>query len=158
MNWGQCVEMLLMLLVPISLARFGIKWTIAIGLAAQVVRFLALWGGGQGLPNLYFAAILMHGAIFGFLIVGGQVFVDKKAPAELKAQGQGLFGLMVFGVGMLIGNIFNVKLIGYFTPETTKVTNWNSIWIVQIVISVALLAALLVFFKQDDAKPAVQKA
>ena len=67
--------------------------------------------------NLYFLAILMHGAIFGFLIVGGQVYVDKKAPAELKAQGQGLFGLMVFGIGMLIGNFFNVKLIDYFTAE-----------------------------------------
>jgi nucleoside transporter len=160
MNWGQCVEMLLMLLVPISLIRFGVKWTIAIGLAAQIVRFVALWGGGQGNVNLYYAAILVHGAIFGFLIVGGQVFVDKKAPAELKAQAQGLFGLMVFGVGMLIGNFFNVKLIDYFTTGVgdAKTIAWNNIWIVHVVISVALLAALLVFFKQDDAKPAVQKA
>ena len=52
MNWGQFVEMFLMLLVPISLARFGIKWTIAIGLAAQLVRFLALWGGGAGLCEI----------------------------------------------------------------------------------------------------------
>ena len=79
MNWGQFVEMFLMLLVPISLARFGIKWTIAIGLAAQLVRFLALWGGGTVNVNLYYLAILMHGAIFGFLIVGGQVYVDKMA-------------------------------------------------------------------------------
>lgn len=158
MNWGQFVEMFMMLLVPISLARFGIKWTIAIGLAAQLVRFLAFWGGGQGYANLYFLSILLHGAIFGFLIVGGQVYVDKKAPAELKAQSQGLFGLMVFGIGMLIGNFFNVKLIDHFTAEITKTIDWNSIWMVQIVISVALLAALLVFFKKNDTQPAVQKA
>jgi nucleoside transporter len=160
MNWGQFVEMFLMLLVPISLARFGIKWTIAIGLAAQLVRFLALWGGGTINVNLYYLAILMHGAIFGFLIVGGQVYVDKMAPAELKAQGQGLFALMVFGVGMLIGNFFNVKLIDYFTTGAgdAKTIAWNSVWMVQIVISVALLAALVVFFKKDPVQPAAQKA
>ncbi len=159
MNWGQFVEMFLMLLVPISLARFGIKWTIAIGLAAQLIRFLAFYGGGQGYGNLYYLAILMHGAIFGFLIVGGQVYVDKRAPAELKAQGQGLFGLMVFGVGMLIGNFVNVKLIEYFTTisDAGKKTHWNSIWMVQIVISIILLAALVIFLKQDD-RPAIQKA
>ncbi|NLH17496.1 MAG: nucleoside permease [Phycisphaerae bacterium] len=159
MNWGQFVEMFLMLLVPISLAKFGIKWTIAIGLGAQLVRFLAFWGGGQGYANLYFLSILLHGAIFGFLIVGGQVYVDKKAPAELKAQGQGLFGLMVFGIGMLIGNFVNVKLIDHFTTgaDAAKIIDWNGIWIVQIVISVVLLAALLVFFKQNDTKPAAQK-
>lgn len=159
MNWGQFVEMFLMLLVPISLARFGIKWTIAIGLAAQLVRFLALWGGGQDMPNLYFIAIFAHGAIFGFLIVGGQVFVDKMAPAELKAQGQGLYGLMIFGVGMLIGIFLNLKIIDHFTTtvKDVKTTDWNSIWVVMIVISIALLGALLAFFKQD-AKPAAQKA
>jgi nucleoside transporter len=160
MNWGQFVEMFLMLLVPISLARFGIKWTIAIGLAAQLVRFLALWGGGTINVNLYYLAILMHGAIFGFLIVGGQVYVDKMAPAELKAQGQGLFGLMVFGIGMLIGNFFNVKLMDHFTTGTAiaKTIDWNGVWMVQIVISVALLVALVVFFKKDPAQPVAQKA
>jgi hypothetical protein len=159
MNWGQFVEMFLMLLVPISLARLGVKWTIAIGLFAQLIRFLAFYGGGQGYGNLYYLSILMHGAIFGFLIVGGQVYVDKKAPAELKAQGQGLFGLLVFGVGMLIGNFVNVKMIDHFTTTIDKVkkTDWNSVWMVQIVISIILLAGLLIFLKQDD-KSAAQKA
>ena len=151
MNWGQFVEMFLMLLVPISLARFGIKWTIAIGLVAQLIRFLSLWGGGAGYTNLYFLAILLHGAIFGFLIIGGQVYVDKKAPPDLKAQGQGLFGLMVFGIGMLVGTFVNVRLIDAYTTVagTVKTVDWNGIWVVQIIMSVALLAALLVFFKQD---------
>jgi nucleoside transporter len=151
MNWGQFVEMFLMLLVPISLARFGIKWTIVIGLAAQVVRFVALWGGGMYNVNLYYVSILVHGAIFGFLVVGGQVYVDKKAPAGLRAQGQGLFALICFGVGMLVGNFFNVKLIDVYTRtvDGVKTTDWGSVWIVMIIMSVVILGAFAVLFKDD---------
>ena len=122
MNWGQAVEILLMLLVPLALARFGIKWTMAVGLAALAVRYLALWAGVAGDTTfLYYIAILVHGVIFGFFFVGGQVYVDKKAPPEMRAQAQGLYVLVCYGVGMLIGTFFNVKVIENYTAESEPV-------------------------------------
>jgi len=59
----------------------------------------------------YYVGILVHGVIFGFFFVGGQVYVDKKAPAEIRAQAQGLIVLVCFGVGMLIGNFGNGAFI-----------------------------------------------
>ena len=94
MNLGQVAEILIMLLVPIALTRYGAKWAITAGLGMLLVRYIAFLAGGVlGQPWLYYVAILVHGAIFGFLIVGGQVYVDKKAPPEIKAQAQGLVGL-----------------------------------------------------------------
>ena len=67
MNWGQFAEMFFMLLIPLALARMGIKWALVAGLIALVVRYVAFWCGGvYGMDSLYFFAILVHGIIFGF--------------------------------------------------------------------------------------------
>ena len=153
MNWGQFVEMFLMLLVPIALARWGVKWTMVIGLVALLVRCIAFWAGGVYDQNmLYFPAIWVHGIIFGFFFVGGQVYVDKKAPPEIRAQAQGLIVLICFGVGMLIGNFFNGKLIEVYATEAG--TNWDTIWMITTVICVVLLGAFLVLFRDDVRKTA----
>jgi nucleoside transporter len=148
MNWGQLVEMGIMLLVPLALARFGVKWTILIGLAALLVRYVALWGGvvSEQLP-LYYIAILVHGVIFGFFFVGGQVYVDKKAPAEIRAQAQGLIFLICFGIGMLAGNFINVKLIAKYS--TDGVCDWGPVFMITTIMSAVLLAAFFVFFRDD---------
>ncbi len=157
MNWGQFVEMFLMLLVPVALAKLGVKKTMLMGLVALVVRYVSFWIAGQADLNfMVYAGILVHGAIFGFFIVGGQVYVDKKAPPEMRAQAQGLIGLICFGVGMLIGNFFNGELIEKYTSEalvdgvSVVQYNWNAIWMITTLISVAVLVAFLLFFKEDD--------
>ena len=148
MNWGQFVEMFLMLLVPFALVKFGVKKTMLIGLAALVARYVSFWGGGTLDQNsLYFLGILVHGIIFGFFFVGGQVYVDKKAPPEIRAQAQGLIVLICFGVGMLLGNFINGKLIEIYTVE--EGINWDPIWMITTICSVILLAVLAFFFKDD---------
>lgn len=161
MNWGQLVEMGIMLLVPFALMRFGVKRTMVIGLVALLVRYIAFWVGGlYDQDMLYFVAILVHGIIFGFFFVGGQVYVDKKAPAEIRAQAQGLIVLMCYGVGMLAGNFFNGKLIEVYTTEqiidaiATKTTDWNVIWMITTIISAVLVGAFCVLFRDDVSKKA----
>jgi nucleoside transporter len=166
MNLGQFVEMFVMLLVPLALARYGVKWTMAIGLVALLIRYLAFWSGGlidQTWP--YYLAILVHGIIFGCFFVGGQVYVDKKAPPEIRAQAQGLIVLICFGVGMLIGTVIDVKLIDVYTTEqmvagvTQKTYDWDTIWIITTAISAVLLAAFCFVFRDDVMKgraPAAQ--
>jgi nucleoside transporter len=148
MNLGQFVEMFVMLLVPMALARYGAKWAMGVGLGALLVRYAAFWGGGAlHLPSLYYVAILVHGVIYGFFFVGGQVYVDKKAPPEIRAQAQGLIVLICFGVGMLIGTFFNVKLIDVYTAD--KVTNWDMVWVVITVMTAVLLAGYYLLFRDD---------
>jgi len=148
MSWGQAVEIFLMLLVPLALKRFGVKWTMAVGLGALAIRYLTLWGGvAADQTYLYYIAILVHGIIFGFFFVGGQVYVDKKAPPEIRAQAQGLIVLICFGVGMLIGTFVNVRLIAHYT--TDEVCDWNPVFVINAVLSVVLLAALCAVFRDD---------
>ena len=101
---------------------------------------------------------LVSSFIFGFFFVGGQVYVDKKAPKEIRAQAQGLIVLICYGIGMLVGNFFNGKLISYYMTETIvdgvaqKDYNWNAIWAITTVISIVLLAALCLVFRDDVTK------
>jgi len=155
MSLGQLSEILIMLLVPISLARFGVKRTMLIGLAALTVRYFAFWGGVAANFNfLYYIAILVHGIIFGFFFVGGQVYVDKKAPPELRAQAQGLIVLACYGVGMLIATFFNVELIERYT--TDGVCNWNPVFVIITIVSAALLVAMCTLFRDDVKQVAEQ--
>ncbi|MBC8216914.1 MAG: MFS transporter, partial [Planctomycetes bacterium] len=148
MNLGQFVEIFLMLLVPLALLRFGVKWTMVAGLGALAVRYFALWGGvAADQTFLYYIAILVHGIIFGFFFVGGQVYVDKKAPPEIRAQAQGLIVLICFGVGMLVGTFVNVELIERYT--TDGICNWNPVFVINALISAVLVVALCAFFRDD---------
>lgn len=156
MNLGQLVEIFLMLLVPFALKRFGVKWTMVVGLGALTIRYFALWGGvAADQTYLYYIAILVHGIIFGFFFVGGQVYVDKKAPPEIRAQAQGLIVLICFGVGMLIGTFLNVELIDRYTTE--GVCRWNPVFSISAVLSVILFLALCALFR-DDVKQASEPA
>ncbi|MDI9430836.1 MAG: MFS transporter [Planctomycetota bacterium] len=150
MNLGQLVEMFVMLVVPIALVRFGARWAMVIGLGALLVRYAAFWtGGAMGQTWPYYIAILVHGVIFGFFFVGGQVYVDKKAPPEIRAQAQGFIVLVCYGVGMLAGTYFNVRLINTYT--TDGVVDWNPIWVIITVMSAVLLGLFALLFRDSAA-------
>jgi nucleoside transporter len=155
MSLGQLSEIFIMLLVPVSLAKIGAKRTMLIGLGALTVRYVAFWGGfAIDQAFLYYIAIIVHGVIFGFFFVGGQVYVDKKAPPEMRAQAQGLIVLACYGVGMLIGTFVNVELIEHYTSDGE--CNWNPVFVIIAIISAVLLAAMCVLFR-DDVKQASEQ-
>jgi nucleoside transporter len=155
MGWGQCAEMLFMLGVPLVMKRIGVKWAMVVGVVAMLARYGAfLCGGMFNMEWLYFVAILVHGLIFGFFYVGGQIYVDKVAPAEIRAQAQGFNFLATFGLGLLIGNFFNGALIEHFA--TGKTHNWDAIWSWTTVITAVLLVVFAVLFN-PPAEPAKEK-
>jgi len=156
MNWGQFVEMFLMLLVPVAIARVGLKWTLVIGLAALVARYAAYaLGDTYSQDALYYTAILVHGIIFGFFYVGGYIYMDRKAPKEMKAQAQGLL-FLIFGVGLLIGNFANGWLIkaNTVTEGGETVINWQPMWLASTILSAALLLVFAAMFRDPLAAKA----
>jgi nucleoside transporter len=157
MGMGQFVEMFLMLLVPISIAVFGLKRTILIGLGAQLLRYGAyLLGDIAGFTPLYFLAILLHGIIFGFFYVGGQIYIDRKAPKKMRAQAQGLIFLVSFGIGLLVGNFVNGALLQIGAEEGTK--NYYAMWLASTILSAAALLVFVVLFRDPVAAKGAEKA
>jgi nucleoside transporter len=153
-NWGILAEMGFMLLVPVVIRKFGLRKAMILGLSAMVLRYLSLYVGvAIDQKWLYYIGILVHGLIFGFFYVGGQIYIDKKAPEELKAQAQGFIFLMTFGVGLLVGNLIDGGIISLFKETTGDITvyDWNSIWGVTTIFSVVILGAFALFVKDEKA-------
>lgn len=153
MNLGQVVEIFFMVIATTVIIKVGIKWALVIGLIALLVRYFSFYLGGILDQNiLYIFGILVHGLIFGLFYVGGQVYTERKAPKELKAQAQGLLAFMVWGVGLFLGILFNGWLIGYYSYHTNGKMgyDWNSIFAITTVFSIVILLATI--FRATEAK------
>jgi len=148
-NWGVLFEMGFMLLVPVAIKKFGLRKTMIYGLVALTIRYLAFYAGGVVTqPWMYYIGILIHGLIFGFFYVGGQIYIDKKAPKHLKSQAQGFIFLVTFGLGLLVGNFLCAELIDYY--HTDAGYNWDAIWAVTTIFSAVLLVLFVIFFRNKD--------
>jgi MFS family permease len=116
------------------------------------------------MTSLVYIGILIHGVIFGFFIVGGQVYVGKTAPAEIQGQAQGLYALMAFGIGSFIGTFANNELINHFTDPVKRLVegkevnllegSWDKVWLVTLVCAVICLVVMTIFFnpKKEEQK------
>jgi len=152
MNLGQVVEIFFMFLATTIIIRTGIKWALVIGLMALLIRYASFYLGGTFSQDaLYILGILVHGLIFGLFYVGGQVYTDRKAPKELKAQAQGLLAFLVWGVGLFLGIILNGWLIGCYSMETEgeMIYQWNSIFSITTVFSILILLFFAFMFKDE---------
>lgn len=147
-NWGVLAEMGFLLLVPLAIKKFGLRKTMILGLAALTVRYLSFYAGGTiSQPWMYYIGILIHGLIFGFFYVGGQIYIDKKAPDHLRSQGQGFIFLVTFGAGLLVGNFLCARLIHHY--KTIAGYDWNAIWGITTLASIILMIAFILFFKTE---------
>jgi len=149
MNWGVLAEMGFMLLIPGAIKKFGLRKVMIFGLVALAIRYLSFYTGGVINQSwMYYIGILIHGLIFGFFFVGGQIYIDKKAPAELRSQAQGFIFLVTFGVGLLAGNMICGRIIHLY--KSTEGYNWDAIWGITTLMSVVLLLSFLLLFKDED--------
>lgn len=101
-NLGQVGELGFMLLLPFILKKFGYKWSMVLGLSVLALRYACFYGAVRfGVPMLNLGGIMVHGLVFGLLIVGAQMYVDAIAPQEIRNQAQGLIMLLCSGLGAL---------------------------------------------------------
>lgn len=151
MSFGQVSEIFFMLVMPLFFARLGVKWMLLVGMLAWVVRygFFAL-AATNHMMALVMGGILLHGICYDFFFVTGQIYVDKKAGADIRGQAQGFLVLITQGVGMLIGAQVAGKLVGMYTVD--KVTNWHSLWILPTIAAGVIMVLFGVIFRENGAK------
>ena len=148
MTLGQVSEVLFMLALPLFLNRFGIRWTLLLGMAAWVLRYVlfAYGDAGQGLWLLVIG-IALHGICYDFFFVSGQIYTNSKAGVKIRSAAQGLITLATYGIGMLIG--FSVA--GQITQaySSAEATDWTSIWLFPAVFAAVVLVLFAVIFKNE---------
>ncbi|OCL29749.1 nucleoside permease [Gilliamella sp. wkB171] len=155
LSLGQVSEILFMLCLPLFIKRYGIKNVLMLGLITAGIRYgLFVYGGVDNLfiYSLLFIGILLHGVSYDFYFVTGYVYVDKKAPAHVRASAQGLFSLFCLGLGNLVGYNLGGTMMEYFfkyeTPENGVTYNWAGMWGFGAVMIVIIAVIFLLFFRE----------
>jgi hypothetical protein len=104
MSFGQMSEVFFMAVMPLFFARLGVKWMLFVGMLAWVARYaLFSLGAPDGVAWMVIIGIVLHGICYDFFFVTGQIYTDKAAPRDIRAQAQGMLVLFTLGLGMLIG-------------------------------------------------------
>jgi nucleoside transporter len=151
MNWGQLVEIFVMLSIPYIISKFGLHKLLIIAIFALLIRYIAFFLEGTFDQSwLIYIGILLHGVIFAYYFVGGQIYIDKNTPAELRSQSQGFFFLITWGVGLLAGNFINGWIIERSKADAVT-ADWNQVWIITTVITLVVLLAFTFLFKVKEA-------
>jgi len=104
MTLGQMSEVVFMVTMPFFFVRFGIKKMALIGMAVWGLRYLLFALGNRAeLVLPFYVGIVLHGVAYDFFYVTVQIYVDRRAPVELRAGMQGFVTLVTYGAGWLIG-------------------------------------------------------
>lgn len=120
MSLGQVSEIFFMLVMPFFFRRLGVKWMLAVGMAAWVLRYgLFAVGASDQVRWMILVGVMLHGICYDFFFVTGQIYTDQKAPRALRAQAQGLLVLFTLGLGMAIGAQVAGRVEAACTPEAS---------------------------------------
>ena len=149
MNWGQVAEMLFLFIATSILIKYGFKKTLLFGLIAMMLRYLSFYLGVEFDQQWWNSiGILTHGLIFGLFFVCGQVYTDKVAPKEIRAQAQGFLSFIVWGVGYLIGTLLNGLMIGHYRVE--EKCDWNVLFLISTAFTLVLISLFGILFSPVD--------
>jgi nucleoside transporter/PQQ-dependent catabolism-associated beta-propeller protein len=154
MTLGQMSEIGFMLVMPWFFRRLGVKYMLLAGMAAWAARY-ALFATGNNSDRMWmlYAGILLHGICYDFFFVTGQIYVDTKAPADLRAAAQGLIAFVTLGVGMFIGSWISGRVVDAYSLGALGGHDWSGIWIIPAGGALVVLALFGLFFRAArDAK------
>jgi MFS family permease len=101
MSIGQIAEILTMFILGSVLARVGWKWTLIVGVLGHAARF-AVYAYFPESQGAIIAVQVLHGICYAFFFATVYIFVDAYLPRESRASAQGLFNVMILGMGALV--------------------------------------------------------
>ncbi|MBL8764075.1 MAG: MFS transporter [Phycisphaerae bacterium] len=159
MSYGQVSEVLFMVVMPFFFARLGVKWMLAVAMLAWAVRY-GLFAAAPGAPTetavaLVVAGIILHGICYDFFFVTGFIYVDRKAPKEIRGQAQGLLVLVTQGLGLGVGAQIISRLVAHHTATDSAgavVRNWPQIWLIPCIAAGVILVLFLALFRESAAR------
>jgi MFS family permease len=131
-----------MIVLGTVLKKLGWRITMMVGILGYALRF-AVFAWFPEATVLIVLVNLLHGICYAFFFATVYIFVDAYFPADVRSSAQGLFNVMILGVGALIANSLCPWLLQ--TVYTSDgVTDFRSMFMIPMAVS--LLAALLLAF------------
>ena len=151
MQIGIACEVIFMFLIATFLLRFGFKTTLMLGAICWVIRLLFFAKAINGSLLLIICGLMLQGFCWDFFFTVADIYVDRKAPAKIKAQAQSLRFIVSNGVGLLIassvcGAIFNSSVANSTVQLSPQ---WQIFWGYPAAIAAVVVISFGAFFKDD---------
>jgi nucleoside transporter len=149
MSVGQIAEIASMAMLGWALARLGWRWTMTLGILAHAGRFLVF---AIGDPLWFMVAInVVHGMCYAFFFAAVYIFVDERCPRDARASAQGLFNLVILGVGPFAGSLLWGWLGDVFrTPDGA--VDFTRLFIAPAALALAAAILMAVAFHPRDTR------
>jgi MFS family permease len=150
MTIGQVAEIVTMLVLGVTLKKLGWRMTMIIGILGHAARFAvyAFFPQSQG---LIITVQILHGICYAFFFATVYIFVDAHFPKDVRASAQGLFNVMILGVGALVANSICPRLIQE-TFKRGEQVDFHGLFMVPCYAALAAAAALLLLFHPPKAR------
>jgi len=127
MSLGQVSEILTMIVLGIVLKKLGWRLTMLIGILGHAGRF-AVYAFFASEPWMIITVQVLHGICYAFFFATVYIFVDTYFPKDVRSSAQGLFNVMILGLGVLAANTLGPWLLQ--TRFTSGgVTNFRSLFL-----------------------------
>jgi nucleoside transporter len=153
MTFGQMSEVIFLLMLPWFFLRLGVKGVLVAGMSAWILRYaLFAVGAPDAIAWMLILGICLHGPCYDFVYVAGQVYIDRKAAAAIRAQAQGLFVLATYGVGQGLGTLAAGWIFNAIMPETggaASLQQWQLFWIFPLAFAVIVTVMFVIGFRED---------
>ena len=141
MSIGQIAEILTMAVLGWFLSRMGWKTTMILGVLGHAARF-AVFAFMPENQTMIILVQVLHGICYAFFFATLYIFIDAAFPKDVRSSAQGLFNLLVLGLGDLAAKWIFIPLQGSLT--TDGVVNYRELFLWPTGMSLA--AALLLLF------------
>lgn len=151
MSLGQIAEIIFLFTFPFFFTKLRYKGSIGIAIFVWMALygFFAL-GASTGIKAFIYAALPFHGFCFTFFFVSGQLFVDEKAPSNLRNSAQGLIAFATYGVGKYLGTLVAGNVVDKYT--TGGVYDWVTIWSAPLIMITVIFIGFMLSFKENKIK------
>jgi MFS family permease len=153
LSLGQVAEILTMFLLGRVLVRLGWKVTMIIGVLGHAARFAVFAFFADSIPVIV-AVQLLHGICYAFFFATVYIFVDAVFPKDVRSSAQGLFNLLILGVGNVVASFLFPTLISRLS--TGGSVDYTTLFLVPTGMALAAVCLLALFFRPPSRGPVTE--
>lgn len=150
LSLGQVAEIVTMLVLGRVLAKLGWKITMIVGVLGHAARFAVFAYFADSVPVIV-AVQLLHGVCYAFFFATVYIFVDAVFPKDVRSSAQGLFNLLILGVGNVAASFIFPELVGRLTSNGA--VDYTTLFLVPTGMALAAVCLLALFFRPPTRGP-----
>lgn len=151
LSLGQLAEIVTMLVLGRVLIKLGWKVTMIVGILGHAARFAVFALFADSVPVIV-AVQLLHGICYAFFFATVYIFVDATFPKDVRSSAQGLFNLLILGVGNVVASFLFPALSARWT-DAAGVVDYRTLFMVPTGMAVVAVVLLALLFRPPQRAP-----